>query len=178
MCLAFCNFFLPHRGCLPGWAWGRSMCHTGVGKICLPSLTAVCAGCPASPAILVSAPTWRSLRCRAWRPIRALLLPTGSSVKRQLVRRANAHPHILKYIILLEKVVFFVQETPIRALTRLVRSLARCTPTAPTVPARPWSACGAAACSAASTPPHTSSLSPTASAWSGRLAIVWVSVWT
>jgi len=69
-----------------------------------------------------------------------------------------------------------MQETPIRVPAHLARSLARYTPTVPTVPARPWSACGVAARSAVWTPPHMSSPSPMASVWSGRLQIVWVSV--
>ena len=49
-----------------------------------------------------------------------------------------------------------------------VRRPALYAPAAPTAPARPWSACGAAARSAASTPRPTSSPSPTDSVWSGR----------
>lgn len=84
-----------HSGCLPGWVWGRSMCHTGVGRICLPSPTAVCVGCPVSPVTLVFVPTWRSHRCQDWGPIHALLLLTGSSVKRLLVRWPNTQVHFL-----------------------------------------------------------------------------------
>lgn len=49
-----------------------------------------------------------------------------------------------------------------------VRRPVLCAPAVPTAPARPWSACGAAARSAASTPLRTSSPSPTDSVWSGR----------
>ncbi len=56
-----------------------------------------------------------------------------------------------------------------------VRFPAPCEPAAPTAPARPWSACGAAAPSAVWIPMRTSSPSPTASAWSGKLETVAVS---
>lgn len=79
-------------------------------------------------------------------------------------------------IILCSVLVYPVQGTLTRAPVHPVRSLARCTPTVPTAPARPWSACGAAALSAVSTPLPTSSLSPMASVWSGKLQTVWVSV--
>lgn len=65
-----------------------------------------------------------------------------------------------------------VQETPARVPGSRVRSPARCTAIAATAPARLWSACGAAAHSAASTPPLTSSPSRMASVWSGRLESV------
>lgn len=67
------------------------------------------------------------------------------------------------------------QETPIRVPVHPVRSLARCTPPAPTAPARPWSVCGVAVRSVVSTPLRMSSLSLMASVWSGRLETVWVS---
>lgn len=68
-----------------------------------------------------------------------------------------------------------VQETPIRVPVHPVRSLARCTPPAPTAPARPWNVCGVAARSVVSTPLRMSSLSLMASVLSGRLETVWVS---
>lgn len=71
-----------------------------------------------------------------------------------------------------------VQETPVRVPVHPVRSLVRCTPTVPTAPARPWSVCGAAVRSAVSTRLPMSSLFLMASAWSGRLEIVWVSVFS
>ncbi len=49
-----------------------------------------------------------------------------------------------------------------------VRRPALCAPPAPTAPASPWSACGAAVRSAASTPRRTSSPSLMDSVWSGR----------
>lgn len=138
---------------------------------------------------LVSVPTWRSLRCPVFEPIRALPLPTGSSVKKPQVRRT--HRNAIHFICLAKNLTLHsncsvilknsnypslpVQETPIRVPVHPVRSLARCTPTVPTAPAKPWSACGAAVRSAVWTPLPMSSLSPTASVWSGRLEIVWVS---
>lgn len=71
---------------------------------------------------------------------------------------------------------FPLQETPIRVPVHPVRSLAHYTQTVPTVPVRPWSVCGAAAHNAVLTPLRMSSLFPMASVWSGRLEIVWVSV--
>lgn len=56
----------------------------------------------------------------------------------------------------------------VRALVPAGRP-ALCAPAVPTAPARPWSACGVEVRSDASTPRRTSSPSPTASVWSGRL---------
>lgn len=66
-----------HSSCLPGSVWGKSTCHTGVGRTCLPSPTAACAGCLVSPVTLVSVPTWRNHRCQAWKPTHAPPLPTA-----------------------------------------------------------------------------------------------------
>lgn len=188
--MAFVSLLLCfHSGCLPGWAWGKSTCHTGVGRTCPPSPTAACAGCLASPVTLVSVPTWRSLRCRDLGPIHALPQPMASSVKKLPVRDAHACIYYMNvltvrhYSVIWKKLIilsFPVQETPIRVPVRPVRSLARCTTTVPTVLARPWSVCGAAVRSAVSTRPHMSSLFPMASVWSGKLQIAWVSVfyWT
>lgn len=70
---------------------------------------------------------------------------------------------------------FVAQKTPVTAPVHPARSPAHYTQTVPTVPAKPWSVCGVAAHTAAWTPLHTSSLFPTASVWSGRRQIVWVS---
>lgn len=52
-----CSVYLcPHSDYLLGLAWGKSMCHIGAGKTCLPLQTLVCAGFPGSPVTLVSVP--------------------------------------------------------------------------------------------------------------------------
>lgn len=71
-----------HSGCLPGWASGRSMCRTGVGRTWPPLPTAAYAGCLVSQATLVSVRTWRNRKCRVWEPTRAPQMPMVSSVKR------------------------------------------------------------------------------------------------
>lgn len=94
--MVFQAFLIPlpclRRGCLHGLVWGKLTCHTGVGRTWLRSQTAVCDGCLVSPVTLVSAPTWRSLRCQDLKPIHARPLPMASFVKKLLVRGSHMLP--------------------------------------------------------------------------------------
>lgn len=96
------------------------------------------------------------------------MLPTHNitqELRSEFFKKTKTHYHFLP-----------LQETPVRVPVRPVRSLVPCTPAVPTAPAKPWSVCGVAVCSAALTRLPMSSLFLMASAWSGRLEIVWVSV--
>lgn len=179
------NLMFLSRASLHGWAWGRSTCRTGAGRTPHPSQTPACDGCQGNRVTLAFVPTWREPRWRVSKPTPAPPQPTVWSAKNLPVREPTSQIQVFSDHLRCEKtrllliIEFFicVPQEGRRVLALVpVRRPAPSAAAAPTAPARPWSACGVAALSAAWTPQRTSSPFPTASVWSGRPRTALVSV--